>query len=195
MTREKGKRNRASTIQQLPPDILEQLHELLRDPRVTQMEATREINELLASLGMEDKQVSKSAVNRYKVSMDQAGAKLQQSRQVAEMWIARLGSQPQGKVGLLVNELLRNIAFELTMKLQDGFVTEENMPGVIESIKHLSLTMQRLEKAAADNVKREADVRKAAAAEAADVAEKALSGQGMSRDSVDLIKREILGIA
>ena len=37
---------RSSTINLLPADILEQLQELLRDPRVTQMDATAEINAL-----------------------------------------------------------------------------------------------------------------------------------------------------
>src|SRR3569832_2078439 len=75
---------RPSTIEQLPPDILEQLQELLRDPRVTQMEATARINAILADQGEEP--VSKSAVIRYAVRMEQVGAKLRESRAVADMW-------------------------------------------------------------------------------------------------------------
>ncbi|WP_156182845.1 phage protein Gp27 family protein [Marinobacter subterrani] len=42
-----------------------------------------------------EERLSKSAVNRYAVRMNQVGEKLRQSREVAEMWIAKLGAQPQ----------------------------------------------------------------------------------------------------
>lgn len=187
-------RNRPSSIEQLPPDILEQLQALLRDPRVNQLDATRRINEILAERGEEDR-VSKSSVNRYKVRMDQVGERLRQSRHMAEMWIAKLGAQPQGQLGHLVNEMLRTMAFELTLKLQEGELTDESIPGVLASLKHLSLSMQRLERAASENVKREQEIRKQAVTEAASVAEKTLSSHGWSRDAIDNAKREILGIA
>ena len=105
------KRRQTSSIEKLPPDILEKLHELLRDPRVTQLDATRRINEVLAENGHEER-VSKSSLNRYSQRMEQAGERLRHVRQVAEMWIAKLGSQPQGQLGHLVNEMLRTLAFE-----------------------------------------------------------------------------------
>lgn len=188
------KRRQTSSIEKLPPDILEKLHELLRDPRVTQLDATRRINEVLADNGHEER-VSKSSLNRYSQRMEQAGERLRHSRQVAEMWIAKLGSQPQGQLGHLVNEMLRTLAFESTLKLQEGILTEEDLPGVIDNLKHLSLAMQRLEKATSDNVKREQELRKQLAAEAAEKAETTLVSQGISADSIAQIKRDILGIA
>lgn len=35
------------------------------------------------------------------------------------MWIARFGNQPQGKVGALLNELVRNLAFETALQLSE----------------------------------------------------------------------------
>lgn len=189
---------RASTIDRLPPDILESLQALLRDPRVTQLDVTARINALLEEKGIEDR-VSKSAVNRYAVRMNEAGEKLRQSRAVAEMWIGKLGAAPQGQIGHLVNEILRTLAFDLTLKLSEGELDAESMPGVIDMLKQLSLSVVRLEAASTANVKREEEVRKQARArateEAAAVAEKSLATQGMSRDSIAAIKREILGIA
>lgn len=184
---------RPSSIDKLPPDILEQLQALLRDPRVTQLDVTARINAQLEERGEEP--VSKSAVNRYAVRMSDAGEKLRQSRAVAEMWIGKLGAAPQGQLGHLINELLRTMAFDLTLKLQDEELTAETMPEVIDMLKQLSLSVVRLETAASTNVKREQEIRKQAAAAAASVAEKTLVNQGMSRDSIDTIKREILGIA
>ncbi|KGE77659.1 hypothetical protein FP66_08515 [Halomonas salina] len=189
---------RVSTIERLPDDVREQLQALLRDPRVTQLETTERINQILEAEG-HDERLSKSAVNRYAVRMNEVGEKLRQSREVAEMWIAKLGAQPQGQMGHLVNEMLRSMAFDLALKLQEGELTEQSMPAVIEMVKELSLSVTRLEKASSENVKREELIRKQererAAEEAAEAAESSLANQGMSRDAIDAIKRDILGIA
>lgn len=180
---------RPSTIEKLPSDILEQLQALLRDPRVSQLDATARINSILEAEGHPDR-VSKSAVNRYSQRMEEVGQRLRQSRQVAEMWIGRLGAEPQGKVGHLLNEIVRTLAFETAMNFAEG---EE--PIDPKSLKELAIAVHRLEQAAGDAVKREQEIRKQTAEAAATAAEKTLASQGMSRESIDTIKREILGIA
>lgn len=147
-----------STIDRLPEDILERLHELLRDPRITQLEATAKINEVLAADGHPER-VTKSAVNRYDLRMREAGEKLRQSREVAKMWIGKLGAAPQGQVGHLVNEMLRTLAFDLSLKLQDAELNEGSLPGVIAQVKALALACQRLEASSTMNVKRETEIR------------------------------------
>ena len=137
---------RPSTIEQLPPDILEQLHALLRDPRVTQLDATARINAILAEDGIEAR-VSKSAVNRYAVRMDEVGERIRESRAVAEMWVAKLGAAPQGQIGNLVNETLRTLSFELTHKLLDGGLNEESLPGTNKMLKEMALSVMRLGRA------------------------------------------------
>ena len=186
---------RVSSIERLPPDILEQLQALLRDPRVTQLDTVQRINELLEAEGREER-VSKSALNRYAVRMNAVGEKLRQSREVAEMWIAKLGAQPQGQLGHLVNEMLRSMAFDLALKLQEGELTEESMPAVIEMVKELSLSVTRLERASSENVKREAAIRKEererAAEEAATAAESAARRAGLSDEGVAAMRQAIL---
>ncbi len=145
---------RPSTIKALPPDILERLQELLRDPRVSQLEVTARINDLLAAEGY-DLRVSKSAVNRYAVQMEEVGAKLRQSREIAAMWIGKLGAAPQGQVGHLLNEIVRNMAFDAAMRLAEG---EE--PVHPKLIKELALAVARLEIAASSSVKRESEIRR-----------------------------------
>ena len=181
-----------SSIKTLPPDILERLHELLRDPRVTQLDATAKINEILEAEGLEP--VSKSAVNRYDLEMREVGERLQQSREVAKVWIGKLGAAPQGQTGLLVNEILRTLAFDLSLKLQDAELSEETIPGVISQLKSLSLAVQRLEASSTINVKREAEIREQARKEAAEVAEKVAKSGGLSVESVQELRRAILGV-
>lgn len=182
---------RASTIEQLPPDILEQLQALLRDPRVNQLEATQQINAILENQGHEDR-VSKSAVNRYDMKMRQVGDRLVQSRQIADMWIAKIGAQPQGQLGNLVNEMLRTLSFEVGEQLMRGELDEENMPGVIKMLKELSLTTMRLEKASSENVKREREIRLQALEEAAERVEEAAQVRGLSKEDAKFWREQVL---
>jgi len=182
---------RQSTIDRLPPDILERLHELLRDPRCTQLDATMRINEILEKDGHPER-VSKSAINRYDLEMRKVGEKLRQSREVAEMWIGKLGASPQGKLGNLINETLRTMAFDITLKLQEGELSPESLPGVIDQLKGLALAVQRLETGATLNVKREAEIRKQALEEASTIVDRAGKAQGASAATIDSLKAAIM---
>ncbi|NVK42127.1 MAG: DUF3486 family protein [Oceanospirillaceae bacterium] len=185
---------RPSSIEQLPKDILEKLQALLRDPRVNQLEVTQQINDLLEVEGHEER-VSKSAVNRYSMKMDKVGEKLKQSREMAEMWIARLGAQPQGQLGHLVNEMLRTMAFDLSLNMQGQEVTDEELPGQVKMLKELSTAVHRLEQAASENTKREKEIRKQMAEEAAEAAAEVAGSAGISKEAAQEIKDKILGIA
>ncbi len=182
-----------STIDQLPDDIRAKLQELLRDPRVTQLEATAKINAILETEGHDDR-ISKSAVNRYAIRMEQAGAKIRESREVAEMWIGQLGATPQGKVGNFVNETLRTLALDISLVLQEGQLNGKNAPKAAKMLNNLALAMQRLEKAANLNVEREKEIRQEERERAADQAAKIAKKGGLSSDTVQEIRRQILGI-
>lgn len=184
---------RQSSINRLPPDILERLQDLLRDPRVTQLEATAKINAILTEEGHYER-LSKSAVNRYDLSMREAGEKLQQSREIAKMWIGKLGVAPQGQVGNLINEVLRTLAFDLSLKLQEAELSEESIPDVIHNLKALSLAVQRLESSATLNLKRETEIRKQALEDAAKVVEKVVKKAGLTDETAAKIRGRILGI-
>lgn len=185
---------RQSTIDRLPEPAREALNSFLRDPAITQEEATERVNDLLEELGLAEHKVSRYAVNRYDLKMREVGERLRQSRQVAEMWIAKLGAAPQGQVGHLVNEILRTLAFDLSLKLQNGELTEEAMPAVIHMLKELSLSVMRLERASSENVKREREIRDQAKQEAAEAAEKVAKRGGLSDAAAADIRSAILGI-
>lgn len=180
---------RQSSIDLLPDPIRDALHALLRDPAVNQLEATKRVNDLLEQ-EQSNVRVSKSAVNRYSQRMDQIGEKMRQSRQIAEMWIGKLGNQPQGQVGKLLNEFTRTMAFETALSMSEG---DEPVPPKL--LKELSLSIKHLEEAASVNEKREREIRHQMAQEAADAVDAAAKSQGLTADSVALIKSQILGIA
>lgn len=181
---------RQSTITTLPADILEQLQALLRDPRCTQLKATAQINAILEAKGHEER-VTKSAVNRYSQRMEEVGARLRQSREVAEMWIGKLGNSPQGETGKLLNEIIRTLAFETTMQ-----AAESDEPVSPAMLKDLALAVQRLESAANMNQDRDKKIgdeaRKQAFEEAANNIEETATAQGMDKDQAYFWRQEVM---
>lgn len=184
-----------STIDRLPEEIKIRLQELLQDPRVTQLEVTAKINTLLKAEG-HDERVSKSAVNRYAVKMAEVGEKLRQSRDVAQMFIAKVGAAPQGQMGLLINEILRTLAFDLSLKVQDANLEDpETLAATIDQVKALALAVQRLEQSATINIKREAEIRKQALEQAATAVEKQAETMQIKPETLAYIKQVIYGLA
>jgi len=185
-----------STIDRLPADIKSTLQQLLQDPRVSQLEVTAQINMLLEAEGHEER-VSKSAVNRYAVKMADVGEKLRQSRDVADMYISKVGAAPQGQMGLLINEILRTLAFDLSLKIQDADLSDpETLASTIDQVKALALATQRLEQSAMINIKRASEIRKQALD---DVAKKvdAVAGETtapMTAEDFKKIIRESYGV-
>jgi len=186
------KKKQQSSIDRLPDDIREKLQELLRDPRVTQLDATARINAILEAEGHDDR-LSKSAVNRYAVRMAEVGAKLRETREVAKMWIGQLGAEPQGEVGKLLNEMVRTLAFRTAMRAHES---PEDEPIDPKLLKSLAISVYRLEKAASENLQLEERIRKqereAAKAEAARAVEKVAKKQGTSAETIDALRAAIM---
>ena len=132
---------------------------------------------------------SKSAVNRYAVQMNEIGAKIQQSREMADMWVGKFGNAPQGKVGQMLNEMIRNLAFNTTIELAEG---EGVIPPKI--IKELAWAVEKLENASTINEKRQREIEKAILVKAATETEKAIVEAGLSADTANEIKKKILGL-
>lgn len=182
----------------MPPDIREKLEELLRDPRVSQLEATKRINEILQERGEAPR--TKSSVNRYWKNMERVGEKVRQTREVAKFWMAKLGATPQTDVGNLINEIYRSISFEIGMMLQDGELTEDKIPDLVKLLKELSLTALRLEKAANFNVQRDKEIRQQAREEDArklaelEKASGKPGGKRIDKETLKIVRHEIYGI-
>jgi len=174
-----------SSIDRLPDDIRTRLQELLRDPRVTQLQATARINAILADEGHPDR-LSKSAVNRYAVRMEEVGAKLRHSREIAKMWIGKLGNEPAGEVGKLLNEIVRNLAFRAAMNASEKDEVDPKM------LKNLAIAVHRLEQAAEKNARVEEQIRKQAQAAAAKAVEAEAKKQGASVATIDALRAAIM---
>ena len=184
-------RGRLSKVDLLPDSIREQLHQMLREKRHTQEEIREAINALIDEHNLpEEMQLSRTGLNRYAIRMEKVGAKIRASREMAEVWAAKLGSAPTSDVGKLLMEFVKTLAFETSMSM-----AEDDKPIAPKALGQLALVAQRLEAGAMTSHKREKAIRDAFAQEVAEKTEELVRTGGLSGGAADTIKREILGIS
>ena len=190
-----------SSIDRLPSEVREALDGWLRDPAITQTEATERTNALLDELAAQQPEgkpaeyVSRQAVNRYDQRMRVACERLAQSRQVTEVWADKLGSVPAGQFGHIVTEMLRMLVFDLACQiqaLQDRVIDEKSLPGIVATANKVSLMAQRLERSSEIAVRRDREIKRQAAEEA----EKAKAARRVpaTPEKVREVIREIYGV-
>ena len=184
-----------STIEILPPEVKAQLQAWLQDPRITQMEATARANSLLELAGHPER-VTKSSVNRYAVKMDEAVIRVKQANEMAEMWVARFGAAPQGKIGAVVMNLLTTLTYDITMKLGDTDLSDpEAFSATIDQVQKMALAIQRLEQSAAISIKRELEIKKQALDDLSKAVERvAGGGKAMTTDDFKQIIKDSYGV-
>lgn len=186
---ERKKRGKVSKVDLLPDAIKAKLNELLRDGRMKQVDILAEVNLLINDAGLSEKnKLSASGINRYSTQMETIGADLREAREVTEMWVAKLGTKPTGEVSQLLMEMLRTQLFKLLVKAND------NPDDVLdpETINKLALGISRLEQASTINMKREKEIRKAFAEEAAEAISSKAKSMGTSAEGAQMFKNVLL---
>ncbi|MEN3760259.1 DUF3486 family protein [Aeromonas veronii] len=190
------KKNTKSKIQQLPADIRSQLSAMIRSGSMSQKDILAEVNQLIVESGLPpEEQISRTGLNRFAKRMEEAGSRMAQAREVAAVWTSKLGQAPTSEVGKLLQEFVRTMAFETSMKMMDASDGEEGKMIDPKSLGQLALVIQRVEQAAMTSHKVEKEIRAAFAAEAATAAEKIVTQAGVSAETAADIKNKILGIA
>jgi len=183
---------RKSTVDLLPPDIRQRLEALLSDPRMTQLEITEEINQVLERHGI-GLRLSKSAVNRYAQRMSAVLQKMHERNQVAEMWLAKFGRIPQGQLGQLIINMIHGLAFEAGLKLHDGEIDPDELPELVQMLRGLSVTIEKLERAASLNAEREAEIREAERRRAAEELAALENKPGLDAETIKKVREALYG--
>ena len=202
MARQRATRGRPSRIEQLPPGIKDALDGLLRSG-LTQREILRRLNPDVEADGLPP--LSKSGLQRYSSSiaeaLAEAGAEIRQTRAVADALVAKFGEEPTGEVGQLTVEILRTLAVRAAVRARQMSMEEDvDLKDVTGLINQLSLSIERLERAADTSAKREQRMREALAVEAADRAAQAAetaareSGHALPVAVLERIRRDVYGI-
>lgn len=177
----KRKPSRPSSLTQLDPKVKEAVDAAVREGRAT----IDEIVHLVQQLGGD---ASRSAVGRYVKNARERMEEYRQATQVAAVWVDKLGKEPDGDVGRLLLEMLRTVAFKTIGDIDSA--GPEDLMFLGKALKDI---------AGADKliVDREINVRKLVAAKAEQVAASVASTArkaGMTDDTVEMIRTQILGI-
>lgn len=186
----KSTRGRASKVDLLPDELKEQLHALLRNKANTQLDVLDAINELIEDHGLDENlKLSRSGLNRYASQMETVGKRIAEAREISKQWVEQLGAESESQVSSVTIEMLRSIVFDVSMKASEK--------GEMDSadLKNLTLSVARLENAAAVSQKRIIEARKEFAIEAVSEIEAIGKAEGLTDETVQLFKNKILGIA
>jgi hypothetical protein len=170
-----------SAVDKLPQALREKLITMLHEPAITQAEIVDAIN---AEAG--EPLLSKSSMNRYAQRMKKFAEKNRQAREVADACLDRYGADTSDKLGKVVNEQTRLAVFDLMgefEELKDD--PEAKATDAADMLCKLSRGLRELEQAEKINAERTETIRKAAIAEAADVAATEAKSAGLSAELVD----------
>lgn len=182
---------RKSTIDLLPEDLKNQLVSLLAKPDVTQQEIAEIIN---GQAG--ETVVSKSAVNRYAIKMEEFSKKNRQAAEVAKVYIQQSEAGTGNTLGKVAIEQLRMIVFDLLVgidELPKDASNPEQLLDIAFGVNKIAKALHDLEKADEVNMKLEEKVKEQAKT-VADEVEKQVKQQGLSDAAAEIIKSKILGI-
>jgi hypothetical protein len=177
----KRKPSRPSSITQLDPKVKEAVDTAVREGRAS----IDEIVELIKALGGD---ASRSAVGRYVKSANERMEEYREAQQMAAVWMDKIGKDPQGDVGRLNLEMLRMLAFK---GIRD---TESASPKDLMFLGAAVKSFAQTDKLVIDT---EFAVRKLVQARAAEVAAsvvKTVKKAGLSTETINVIRAEILGI-
>lgn len=178
------------TLNQLDPAIRDELDRLLRDGRFTIDQITAHLRELGA-------EVSRSAVGRLKKTYEERLSRYREAQEVAGVWVAKLGQDSKGDVGLLVAEMLKLLAFQSVSEMAEGAADvagPKDMAFLAKAIKDLQTTKAlaaSTELAVREKMAKLLEAEKRAQADAAVAAAKA---RGMNEDDAAFVRARILGI-
>ncbi|GFE93513.1 DUF3486 family protein [Acetobacter persici] len=184
---------RPSSIDQLEPEIREEIGRLRGGGHT--------IDEILAALReLGAKDISRSALGRHVKNMEQIGAKLRHSRNIAEALVRQLGDAPASRSAQLNIELLHSVILDLNLASEetadaDGLAALKGNPeGIMllaKAIDHLTKSSKadiENQKAIEERVEKRINAKNAVAIK--DVARE----KGLSQETVDAIRARILGV-
>ena len=142
--------------------------------------------ELEALLREKGFRISKSSIHRYGEKLEQRTAAIKSSTEAAKAIAAEV-QDDEGAMGQALVALVQDKMFSVLMAVEEA---DEISPKVLGQ---LSNAISRLSRANIAQKKYATDVKQRATA-AAEAAEKIATKGGLSKDSVQLIRKEILGI-
>ncbi|MEW5687221.1 MAG: phage protein Gp27 family protein [Pseudomonadota bacterium] len=176
--------NKPSSIDRLPEELRSQIAALRRNGRT--------IDEIRDHLEQLDVTVSRSALGRHVKSLAEIGDQIRRSETMAKFVVDRFGEESDDRLARANMRILQGALLEI---LTEDRVDDDGQPVTLSpaEAKELSLSLQRLVSAQRMDADRELRLKAEFAKTAAAAAEKAMKQQGMSADTIQLVRHAVLG--
>lgn len=185
-----GRKKRAS---EWPEAVHKRLETLLSNRALTIKQITAELNVCLAEIGQAD--VGESTVGRYSQAFSVLRKRSDESKLVVNEWVNRLGEVPDGDYGRVMVEILRMLSVDLSAAIS-GEDLGKDLPGSVRMVKDLAMTVERIEKSASENQKREVRVRQEerqkTLEEASLAVSEAATARGLDADFARFLRESVL---
>jgi uncharacterized protein (DUF1778 family) len=179
-----------SAVDRLPENLRSKFLEMLQNPAITQAEIVDAIN---AEAG--ETLLSRSSMNRYAQRMKRFADKNRQAKEIADAYMEKYGNDNRVKLGKVVNEQIRLAVFDLIGEIEEiSEDPEVKKPQIADMLYKLSRGLKELEAAEKLNAERTESICKAALTEAAETVERTAKSNGLTAETVDKIKTQILGL-
>jgi hypothetical protein len=181
-----SKRRQPSSIDRAGREVKELIGQLRIDHGWTIDEILKKLREL----GQAD--ISRSALGRHVKSLEEIGAQLRHSREVANALVQQLGDAPEDRTAELNIELMHTMILRLVTATNDE---GDGQPITFdpEQVMFLTRSLQALAGAKKTNAETVLKVRQETAKDAAKKAVDAAKSKGLSADTVDFIRQAVLG--
>lgn len=176
---------RRSTVAQLDPRIRESVDRAIREGRAT----IDDIVEKLDGLMGEDAP-SRSAVGRYVKGAREQMQRYREAQEMAKIWVGKLEDDPNSDIGRLLSEMLRTVAFQ-----QLATAGDDGAEVSTKDVMFLAGAIKDLANADKVSMERELKIRSEVAKQAAEKATEVAKRGGMSKEMVNNLRSELLGIA
>ncbi|RHW17188.1 DUF3486 family protein [Sphingomonas gilva] len=181
-------RRRPSTVDRLDPEVKELIGRLRIDKGYTIDEIREQLEKMLAA----ELLPSRSALGRHVKSIEDVGAQLKHSREVAAALVQQVGDAPEDRMADLNIELMHTMMLRLLTATNDEGDGQPVTFGA-EDVMFLSRSLQSLASAKKTNADMVIKVRDLATKEAAKKAVDAAKSKGLSGDTVEFIRKAVLG--
>lgn len=176
---------RKSSIQALDPALKSRIEALLGEGRLT-------LDQILGQIRTEfpdHKPPSRSALGRYKQSVDEIAQHMREANQVLDVWTQQFREVPHGDMGRTMLELLRLQAFHATQTLAGEAARGESVD--VKALAALGRVAQQIE----DAMRLNQDTRARLRAELAQEVETTLASapRKLDAEALALVRRAIRG--
>lgn len=188
---------RKSTVKTLPPELLAEVNRILADDICT-------LDELVAYLRDAGHERSRSALHRHKKRQDRVAKRLRQSREMATALVQEIGpSVSEGRTGRMLVEILQSLVFDhmlIRVEAGDGEQGETDDELSSQDFFFLAKSIKELASASKLTTDQEMKLRERFVDQAIAIVDEAnqvakQEGEpGLSDQTIDKLKRDLLGI-